>query len=284
MSFVTPLRYPGGKGRLGPWLAELMRFNNISGGWYVEPYAGGAGAALYLLMRGYVNHIVINDADPVIYNFWFSILNDNKRFLELVRETPVTMDTWYSQREILLNPNKYESTQVGFATFFMNRTNRSGILSGGVIGGKNQNGSYKLDARYNKTELSNRIKQIGGMRKHIDVYGLDALELIETISPQLPDRSLIYFDPPYFEKGSQLYRNYYRPEDHKYISEVVCQLQQPWVVTYDNCTQIKELYSDEKHTEFSLHYSSNLARPKTTEAMFYGNLELHGSPRMTKGG
>lgn len=282
MNFVTPLRYPGGKGRLGPWLAGLMRHNQISGGWYVEPYAGGAGAALYLLMQGCVSHIVINDVDPVIYAFWSAVLNDNERFVKLVSETSLTMDEWHRQRVILSNPEKYETTAVGFAAFFLNRTNRSGILSAGVIGGKNQNGPYKIDARYNKPELCERIKYVGSMRKHISIYGLDALDLVEKINDQMPDKSLVYFDPPYFKKGNQLYRNYYNPEDHAHISEAVCKLQKPWVVTYDNCLPIKELYSKAKSAEFSLHYSTHRARPRATEAMFYGNLDLHEAPFLSR--
>lgn len=282
MSFLTPLRYPGGKARLGPWLAELMRHNRISGGWYVEAYAGGAGAAFFLLMRGYVNHIVINDADPVIFAFWSSVLHHNRRLLEMIRDIPVNMDTWYSQREILASPDNYDPTEVGFAAFFMNRTNRSGIVSGGVIGGKSQNGPYKIDARYNKDELCERVKRIGDMRKHISAYGMDALDLIEEVRPQLPPKSLIYFDPPYFEKGSQLYRNHYKPEDHAHIANTIQRLNVPWVVTYDNCEPIRSLYSEVPCVEFSLHYSTHMSRPKTTEAMFYSNLELHDIPRMTK--
>ncbi|WP_145578044.1 DNA adenine methylase, partial [Yersinia alsatica] len=214
-AFITPLRYPGGKGRLGPWLAELLRHNGISGGWYVEPYAGGAGAALFLLMRGYVNHIVINDIDPVIYAFWWAILNKNEEFISRLEETPVTMDSWYEQKNILSNPSNYSPLDVGFATFFLNRTNRSGILSGGVIGGKNQNGNYKIDARFNKPKLAERIRKIGEMREHISLYQLDAIELINTVEEIIPKKSLIYLDPPYYEKGSQLYRNHYKPHDHQ---------------------------------------------------------------------
>ncbi|EFD2105467.1 DNA adenine methylase, partial [Escherichia coli] len=202
-TFFTPLRYPGGKGRMGPWLSELLRYNGISGGYYVEPYAGGAGAALYLLMHGYVDHVIINDLDPVVYSFWWSVLNENDKFISLINETEVTMDNWYKQKDVINNYTKYDILSIGFATFFLNRTNRSGILSGGVIGGKEQSGKYKIDARYNKKKLCERVKKIGGMKKFIDLYNLDACELIGSIKNTLPKKSLIYLDPPYYEKGSQ---------------------------------------------------------------------------------
>lgn len=281
-SFFTPLRYPGGKGRLGQWLAELMRHNKISGGWYIEPYAGGAGAAIFLLLKGYVNHIVINDADPAIYAFWKAVIDDNKRLVQLIKDTPVTIENWYRQREVIASPSNYEPIEVGFATFFLNRTNRSGILSGGVIGGKNQDGPYALNARFNKEELCARIEKLGTMRTSIDVYGLDAMDLVNTIRDSLPEKSLIYFDPPYYKKGSQLYRNHYAPEDHADIAEVVCNLDIPWLVTYDNCDEIKNLYSSVETVEFSLHYSTHLSRPKATEVMFYKGLQLHEEPQLRR--
>ena len=280
--FLTPLRQPGGKGRMGPWLSELLRHNDISGGCYVEPYAGGAGAALFLLMNGYVDHIIINDLDPAIYSFWWSLLNENENFIELISKTDVTIDNWYKQKEIINNYTAYDQLEVGFATFFLNRTNRSGILSGGVIGGKAQNGKYKLDARYNKEELCSRVKKIGVMRNFIDLFNLDACELIDRVSNSLPKKSLIYLDPPYYEKGSQLYRNHYKPHDHEIISNKVKAISTPVIVTYDNCSQIKELYRKENTIEFAFHYSTHLTRPKVTELMIYRNLKIHSIPAMKK--
>lgn len=281
-AFITPLRYPGGKGRLGPWLAELMRYNKISGGVYVEPYAGGAGAALFLLTRGYVNHIIINDIDPVIYSFWWSVLNKKEEFTSAIYNTPVTMETWYNCKEIISNPSMYQMSEVGFATFFLNRTNRSGILSGGVIGGKNQNGNYKIDARFNKLKLIERINRISEMRNNISLYNMDALTFIDEIENDLPKKTLIYLDPPYYEKGSQLYRNHYKPSDHQEIAERVSKISVPTLITYDNCTEIKNLYQKEKIIEFSLHYSTHLSRNKVTEIMVYKNLILHEPPKMKK--
>lgn len=281
-SFATPLRYPGGKGRLGPWFAALLRHNRISGGWYVEPYAGGAGAAFYLLTRGYVNHVVINDADPVVHAFWQAALHDSGRFLGLVDSTPVTMENWYRQKAILADPGRHEPTEVGFATFFLNRTNRSGILAGGVIGGKAQTGAYDLSARFNKPDLTRRITTLVAMRRHISVYGQDAMALLKMIEPDLPQKCLIYLDPPYYNKGSQLYRNFYRPEDHAAIAASVREQTRPWVVTYDDCQPIRDLYEGMPGTEFSLHYSTHATRPKATEVMYYNHLTLHEPPRLRR--
>ena len=166
MSFFTPLRYPGGKGRMGPWIAELMRHNKISGGWYVEPYAGGCGAALFLLIHGYVDRIVINDADSVIYAFWKAVTEQNGELIAKIKSTRVTMAAWRKQREILQNHSAHTQIDVAFASFFLNRTNRSGIVKGaGVIGGLNQDGNYKIDCRFNRVQ-----DPLGGFR-HLPIDG-----------------------------------------------------------------------------------------------------------------
>lgn len=282
MAFVTPLRYPGGKGRLGPWLADLLRANRISGGTYVEPYAGGAGAAIHLLSTGIVDRIVINDADFAVYAFWKAVLDETDAFITRVERCKVSIGRWEHHREVLRNPQKHELFEVGFSAFFLNRTNRSGILSAGVIGGREQKGDYTLDARFNRKDLASRIKNIGGYRNSIDLYNLDAMDLAEGISAELPKKSLIYFDPPYYNKGAQLYRNFYEHRDHAAIAGRVKKIQTPWLVTYDNCEEISALYTDADSLTFSLKYSTHLSRPDATELMFYGNLALSVPPYLKR--
>ncbi|WP_281780886.1 DNA adenine methylase [Lysobacter auxotrophicus] len=282
MAFATPLRYPGGKGRLGPWLAELMRANGISGGTYVEPYAGGAGAAIYLLTQGFVDRIVINDADPAIHAFWWAVLNDTDRFLKKLDRCSVTLAARERHKSIIAAPKQHEKLDVGFAAFFLNRTNRSGILQGGVIGGKEQAGTYKIDARFNREDMADRISKIGKLRDHIELHGLDAMKLLSKIQKTLPKKSLIYFDPPYYIKGSQLYRNFYTPGDHKEIAENVTSLRTPWLVTYDNCDEIRTLYQGTPTLTFSLYYSTHLSRDTATEVMFYDNLDMKIAPYLRR--
>ncbi len=259
-----------------------MRHNRISGGWYIEPYAGGAGAALFLLTQGYVDHIVINDADPIVHAFWKAATNRNAELLDLIQKTPVTMDTWQRQREVIAEPEKHNLVKVAFATFFLNRTNRSGILSAGVIGGKAQTGNYKLDARYNVADLTNRIKTIGAYRRRITVLGIDALDLLTDMLPSFPRDCLVYLDPPYYVKGSLLYRNHYVHKNHAAIAEHVRDAEYPLIVTYDDCPEVRQLYNSFEFTNFELHYSTHSARPLTSEVLFYKNIELPSAPAMTR--
>ena len=259
-----------------------MRFNKISGGSYVEPYAGGAGAALHLLFSGYVNHIIINDIDTAIYGMWYSILHNTSDFLNKLEDTPINIESWDRQKNIINNPGSYSLLDLGFAAFFLNRTNISGVIKGGVIGGREQKGNYKINARFNKTELTRRIKHIAGYKNNIDVYNCDAMNFIDKINDNLPSKSMIYFDPPYYQKGSQLYRNHYRRDDHVAIAGKIKNINRPWLVTYDNCEQIRKLYNDCPGGEFNLIYTASLKnRGPATELMFYGNMQLKRFPVLT---
>ncbi len=281
-AFGTPLRYPGGKGRLSLWLSELIRENCLNDGWYVEPYAGGAGAAILLLCGGHVDRIVLNDLDPAIHAFWWAVLHDTENLLRLIAEAQPTLETWQIQRAIHAEPHNHSPTEVGFATFYLNRTNRSGILRGGIIGGKAQTGKWSMFARFNKPELSQRIRNIAQLRQHISLYNEDAQDLISGLQPDLPKNSLIYLDPPYYHKGNQLYRNHYKASDHAAIAAQVGTLSTPWLVTYDNCEEIREIYEGHQSVEFSLHYSTANSRPLASEIMFYGNISMHAKPTMSR--
>ncbi len=265
--FHTPLRYPGGKSKFAPFVKDFMEINDLNGD-YLEPYAGGAGVALDLLFSGHCKNIHINDLDIAVFNFWQSVTIHTDDFLKLIYDTNITMEEWHKQKVILNNPSDYDQLTHGFATFFLNRTNRSGILKGGVIGGKNQNGNYKLDVRFNKENLAKRIEKIGLHASKINVYNLDALNLLAQVDTLLPQNSLIYLDPPYYVKGKGLYRNFYNHEDHVQIRDALDHVQTKWIVSYDNCLEIKDIYKGYHQEDYDLNYSAYY-KMKGSEVMIY---------------
>lgn len=267
--FATPLRYPGGKGKFSRFVKQIFEANGLLDGHYVEPYAGGAGVALELLFQEYVSHIHINDIDSAVYSFWKAAVDHTADLCELILETPVTMDNWHKQRAVLTSMDEHSVLDVALATFFLNRTNRSGILKAGVIGGKAQAGKWKLDVRYNKEDLTKRIKMIGRYRDRIHVYNKDAVAFLDDLVPILPSKSLIYLDPPYYEKGSGLYRNFYNHEDHVRIAKKLESVNLPWIVSYDDVQPIKEIYSNYRQDEYVLSYTAQDKR-KGSEVMIYG--------------
>jgi DNA adenine methylase len=257
MTFYSPLRYPGGKAKLSKYFKNLILDNNLKNGTYVEIYAGGSSIALSLLIEGYVSNIIINDNDKSIYALWHSILNHPRKLCSLIKRTPLTIENWRIQKEIQKNKDKCDLLTLGFSTLFLNRTNRSGIINAGVIGGLNQKGKWKIDARFNKENLISKIKLIARYKHKIKLYNLDAVKLIKKIKNRLPKKSLIYLDPPYYYKGKELYMNYYDYKDHKEISEAIKQVTMvKWVITYDDVGPINKLYKGFDNYSYLLNYSA----------------------------
>lgn len=266
----SPLRYPGGKAPFAPFIAKVMEGNGVAGGHYLEPYAGGAGVALDLLFHGHANHIHINDADPAVYAFWISVTQNSSALLNLLESTPITIEEWFKWRSVLREDCKASLVEKGFATLFMNRTNRSGILKAGVIGGKNQEGNYKLDARFKKDVVAARILAIAKRADDISVYCEDSLGLLNRCTEFLPKKSLIYLDPPYYVKGKGLYRNYYEHDDHVAIAKTIQKkkFKRDWIVSYDSTEEIRAMYQLSKSLSYGLNYTAQ-RRYVGNEVMFF---------------
>lgn len=260
---ASPLRYPGGKAKLTKVLQQIISKNHFQKPIYIEPFAGGAGAALNLLFSSDVEKIVLNDADFRIYYFWKSILENNKEFISLIENTEINIENWRVFRDIYLNPQAHSSLDVGFATFFLNRCNRSGILpNGGPIGGQSQTSEWKIDARFNKSSLIKRIEKIGFWREKISIENQDAITLIYNLEEDdQPSERFYYIDPPYYKKGSRLYLNFYNHTDHEKLSRCIKLIKNgKWVLSYDNTPEIKNLYNELKIYEYTLRYSASITQ------------------------
>lgn len=262
MYAVSPLRYPGAKWRLEAFVAAILRDNDLSGGHYAEPYAGGASLGLSLLLQGHVREIHLNDWDRSVWAFWKCAVDHSDELIARVRKAHVTLDEWHAQRAVQASKSTASVLDLGYSTFFLNRTNRSGILTAGPIGGKGQSGKWRLDARFNKAELIRRLESISALRTRIHVTRLDALTFIDRRSSMLPTtKTLMYLDPPYFDKGQDLYMNAYEPEDHARIAQVVHQkLTLPWLISYDDQPQIRGLYQSATRLCYRLRYSASVTR------------------------
>ncbi|MFE7726047.1 DNA adenine methylase [Streptomyces anthocyanicus] len=270
---ISPLRYPGGKAALYPRLREIVRLNSMTSGTYVEPYAGGAGAALGLLVTDQVRRIVINDLDPAVYAFWRATKEDAAAISRMIHEVDLTVSEWSRQKEIFLSAPRDDYLKLGFATFYLNRTNRSGVLNGGPIGGMDQSGKYKIDARFNRETLSERFRLISLHAKRISVTNTDGLALIKKYSKV--DDALIYADPPYFEKAGSLYLNSFTDAHHSKLAKCLNSVKGgKWLLTYDNVPQVANLYSDRRRELFSLNYSAHRVTKANEIMVFSDSLAL----------
>jgi DNA adenine methylase len=265
----SPLRYPGGKGKLCAYIKRIIEANELFDCEYVEPYAGGAAVALELLAHEYILSAHINDVSRPIFAFWNSVLNETEAFCKLLTDTRVSIRTWDRQKNVFQNAHDHDDLQLGFATFFLNRTNRSGILNAGIIGGRRQQSEWGIEARYNKKSLLKRIRMVSDLRERIRLTKMDASDLIGEFSAVWKNNSLIYFDPPYYNKGKHLYFDFYEDNDHKQIARKISSLKHHrWMVSYDNDKTVREHFHAFRSATYDIGYS---AREHTTgsEVMFF---------------
>ena len=257
--FASPLRYPGGKAGFSDLLTEIIRRNDLGGCTYAEPFAGGAGAAFSLLYAEQVSRILINDLDPQLGAFWRSVLDRTDDFVKLILSTRPTVAEWRRQRAIYQKPGRYSDLRVGFATFFLNRCNRSGIIAtGGPIGGVKQQGKWGIRARWGPAELERRIRRIAAYRDRVEFFQMDARDFLrEEVLPRSRDGMFVYLDPPYYKKGPQLYLNASTHEDHERLAAYlrrICRFK--WVASYDNVPEIRQMYDGMLRRKFDLTYTA----------------------------
>jgi DNA adenine methylase len=266
---ASPLRYPGGKWRVARFFERLLRANFERPPDYLEPFAGGASLALTLLFRGFVSRIFLNDLDPAVHAFWQTVIGDTDRLVRLIEKTPISPAQWRKQRKIYQCGLHESRLQLAFSFFFLNRTSHSGILNGGMIGGAQQRGDWKIDARFNKRDLIERIRRIAAENKSIHVSGIDGLEFLGQ-HHRRGNRSMVYVDPPYFNAGRDLYLNAYRPDDHSDVRDAVHALRAPWVVSYDDVPPIQALYRDARCRHLNLIHTARDTRIGK-EVMFFSD-------------
>lgn len=254
--FLSPLRYPGGKARVAPYLAELISAQLPRPSTYAEPFAGGAGAALRLMVDEVVRKIRINDLSPGIAAFWRCVFYHTDDFARQIDSAQVDIERWYEAREVFLNPADGDDLSLGYATFFLNRCNRSGILTARPIGGLEQTGRWKIDARFNRHDLAERVRRLGSYRRRVEVTQLDGRAFMESIEPA-GDSVFAYVDPPYIVQGENLYLDSLTYEDHTALAEYLLNCSTPWMLTYDVSERVTEnLYSGLRTARFDIAHTA----------------------------
>lgn len=257
--FLSPLRYPGGKGRLAPYLARVLASQSTTVDTYCEPYAGGAGAGLQLLSDGHVGKLIINDLNPGIAAFWRSVFFHTDAFIDLVTGCAVDIENWHRQRAVYSAPEGLGDLALGFATFFLNRTNRSGILNARPIGGLDQTGNWLIDARFNKCDLTERIVRLGALASLVDVRQERAIELIRTLNRRRRP-VLLYVDPPYVVPGEELYMTDHSWTEHQKLEQVLTKSPHPWILTYDADARTRALYRDFRCLQFGISHTAQVQK------------------------
>ncbi len=287
MSMNSPLRYPGSKASLVDYISILLKENYLEGCHFIEPYAGSAIVSLELLKKSLISKATILEKDPLVYAFWHSVFTNPYALIEKLYKLPINLDTWYKFQKYR-EAEKLESypiLEMGLAGLFFNRTNFSGILKAGPIGGRKQESRYKLDCRFNKNRLIQQIADLSTLSNHITVIYDDALDYLNRERKQFKNEEcFFYIDPPYYEKGKSLYRYWYNHDDHKKLAHFLTRCDTPWLVSYDNHENIRKIYRRANLVEVYFDYTvsqyrkereiliSNIKIPPGTKELFKDSL------------
>ena len=277
----SPLRYPGGKGGLAPFLGNLLELQQDRCDVYVEPFAGGAGAALRLLLDEFVDEVVLNDLDAGIAAFWRCVFQRTEELAEMAEGAIVTVEEWHRHRQAYeLRGTGQDELALAFATFFLNRTNRSGILNARPIGGLRQTGVWKIDARFNRAGLSRRIRTLGGYRNLVTICEEDGIRMVSRF---LSKKTFVYADPPYLVRGSDLYLDTLTWQDHERLAHLLSGSNARWMVTYDNDERVHALYPQQRRACFSIAHTA--ARPHVGQelAVFANSLRVDNLTGLGRG-
>ena len=280
---VTPLRYPGGKTWLFEYVKEFLHFHELESKIVVEPYAGSASISVGLLRGNLMKEAYIGEKDPIIVSFWNAVLTRNDELVEYISTLEVTMETWFALKKYLspTSTTNYDIVEVAGAFLFYNRTNYSGIIKGGPLGGKKQLSPYKLDCRFNKERIIERIRGLKGLYGRLHIVESDGLVFMQEMSSKFPEDSFFYVDPPYYGAGKDLYRFYFTDMEHESLSDFLTNLDPPWLLSYDNAEFIRNLY--QMRTKFPVYtdYQSGHLKREVKELLISNRIIPPIAPKIS---
>ena len=280
---VTPLRYPGGKTWLLDYVKAFARFHKLSSTTIVEPYGGSASISVGLIRSQLVTDATVCERDPLIVAFWNVAIHRNEELIEYLSSLEINMETWYGLRRYLdlEKTNLQNELEAAGAFLFFNRTNYSGIIKGGPLGGKKQLSKYKLNCRFNKGRIADKIRSLKALEDKLKIIQIDGLEYMKNHALQSPDNVFFYVDPPYYGAGKDLYRFYFTDFDHQQLSAFLTGTEIPWLLSYDDAEFIRNLYQKKSNLPVYTDYQSGHLRRGVKELLISNYVIPPASPNVT---
>lgn len=259
------LRYPGGKTKIKKTiLSKLIKIydndNDINE--YREPFFGGGSIGLEFIKESpNIKNFWLNDKDFGIYALWKSVLSNPTELKFLVREFVPTVGKFYEfKNDLLFGEKSDDIVNIGFKKLAIHQISYSGLgtKSGSPQGGKSQKSKYKIDCRWSPNHICKNIDNINNLfcSRNIKITNLDFSEILDG------GEALIYLDPPYYEKGGELYQYSFNFWDHLKLAESLKLTKNKWLLSYDDCSEIRKLYSWAQTEEINLNYTINSSRNK----------------------
>jgi len=240
---MSPLRYPGAKRQLIPLFNSLLLQAPV--GTFVEPFAGGASVALHVAVNGLAERVILGEADPLVYAFWYVACFDTPWIIEQIQTVDVTLANW---ERFKARPGETLRDRA-LSCLFLNRTSFSGILHerSGPIGGRSQRSPYPINCRFPRSELVRRVSVVGELAEAGRIGAVLCGDYQDTIAAAVDHSAsrdaLLYLDPPFYAKAQTLYRLSFGADDHRRLADYVMGCDIPWLLSYDSHPSIQDLYS-----------------------------------------
>ena len=274
MNQCSPLRYPGAKQWIVPYVEQVIRENGFVGRTIIEPYAGSGIVSLSMLENHVCQNAIMIDKDPLVYAFWRCVFERPHELIECIQNTPIDMNSWYQYSAYRDVVGIYEEDllDVGMAGLFLNRTCYSGILKAGPIGGHGQESAYTVDCRFQKENIISWIRRLSLLGERVQMVCTNAINYLREL--QDGGQSFLYLDPPYYEKGKSLYRYWYKDDDHEELAEYLHDCQNPWLLSYDDHPRIREMYCDDRVFRRDLRVGYTVGTKRTAPEILISNLEI----------
>ncbi len=234
------LRYPGSKARFSSFIARTISLNAGRPRLFVEPFCGGASVSIALLEDGVVDEIAINDVDPLIAQLWSTVFSKAgaEWLAQRVGDVPLSVEEW--KRQKALTPASQR--EAALKCLYLNRTSFNGIIhQSGPLGGWGQK-NIKIDVRFNRRRLADRILALSELRSKVTVANQGWRAFCERFAED--ERAVIYLDPPYYHKAEQLYGHVFDEDEHEALRDFLRKLSRPWLLSYDDAQEVRDLYED----------------------------------------
>ena len=257
---LSPLRYPGSKIRVVDYMSKVLDFNGFRADILVEPFVGGGSVFLNFLANDWAKRVIIGDKDRLIFSFWKTLFGDTRYLINFIRKVNINLREFKYYKQITVNQSEYEEKKLAEACLFLNRTSYSGLLTDdvGPIGGKLQKSEYKIDCRFNRKTLIERIEEIAKFKPKVKVLPYDWERTIDyALEKSKEAKLLFYLDPPFYLKGHLLYRCYFENGEHYELSEKIKSLKFKWILSYDKGPEIRKMYSEFIKKGLAFPYSLN---------------------------
>lgn len=277
---MTLLRYPGSKEKIAEQIVRefpldfTMPILQRRGLEYREPFLGGGAIACRVLkMLPNDATVWLNEKDYSLCCLWKAVRDVPKELIAKIQRMTPSPDGFYKLKE----EDGDQSVDIAIAgarKLALHQWSFSGLgyMAGGPIGGRKQSSEYNVDCRWSPLRIEKAVmrvhKLMARFQRRVEITCRDFSDVINGA----PSGSFIYADPPYYEKGPELYRHSMTDDDHRRLAECLRASRAAFVLSYDDHEFVRGLYEPwarikAVHLTYTTAVAKNGIRRKNSEVL-----------------